>query len=96
MSSGFGTQAESLLARLAGATALPPASDETQAKAADGPLPASCLAASWLPAPARQVFARAGPGSSTGPSRWPGLPSVIMSDARGRSMASPAVLIRAG
>ena len=40
----------------------------------------------------RQVFARAGPGPSTGPPGCPGLPKSVMSDERGRSMASPAIL----
>ena len=95
-SHGLGTQTGSLLALLAVATARPPASNETHASAAQGRLPASCLAASWLPASVRQVFARAGPGPSTGPPRCPGLPFVIISDERGQSVASPAVLIRAG
>jgi hypothetical protein len=94
-SNGFGTQAASLSALLAVATVLPPASNETHAKHAHGKLPASCLAASWLPASVRQVFARAGPGPSTGPPRWPGLLSVMMSDERGQRVACPAVLIRA-
>jgi hypothetical protein len=68
----------------------PPAPNVMQAEAAHARLPAS-----WLPASERQVFARAGPHSSTGPPRCPGLPTSVMSDARGRSMASPAVLIRA-
>lgn len=76
-SNDFGTQAASLLARVGVATALPPASNETPAKAAYGRLPASCRAASWLPASVRQVFARAGPGSSTGPPNRPGPQMVI-------------------
>jgi hypothetical protein len=61
-----------------------------QAEAAHGRLPAS-----WLSASRQHVFARAGPGSSTGPPYCPGLPRSVMCDARGRSTASPAVLIRA-
>jgi hypothetical protein len=92
---GFGapvapSATETLLAREAAAHALPPASNGMHADAAHAVSPAS-----WLPASLRQVFARAGPGPSTGPPGWPGLPSSIMSDARGRSMAGPAVLIRA-
>jgi hypothetical protein len=83
------------LVRQDGARALPPASNEMQAEAAHGRLPGSGLTASGLTASGRHVFARAGPGPSTGPPRCPGLPNFIMSDARGRSMASPAVLIRA-
>jgi hypothetical protein len=72
------------------ANAPPPAPRAIQAEAAPATLPAS-----WLPASGRHVFARAGPGPSTGPPSCPGLPNAIMSNERGRSMASPAVLIRA-
>jgi len=68
----------------------PPAPNAVQAEAAHARLPAS-----WLSASRQQVFARAGPSPSTGPPSRPGLPASIMSDARGRSMASPAALIRA-
>jgi len=74
----------------ADANAPPPAGNVMQADAAHAGLPASRLSASW-----RHVFARAGPGPSTGPPGCPGVPNLLMSDARGRSMASPAVLIRA-
>jgi len=93
---GFGTPAsattatEALLQRQAVATALPPAPRVMQADAAHARLPAA-----WLAASRQQVFARAGPGSATGPPRCPGLPATIMFDARGRSMAGPAILIRA-
>ena len=73
---GFGapaaaTATEALLAREAAAHALPPASSEMQADAAQ-----AMLSASWLPTSLRQVFARAGPGPSTGPPGWPGLPTL--------------------
>jgi len=93
---GFGTSAsattatEALLQREAVANALPPAPRVMQAEAAHARLPAS-----WLAASRQHVFARAGPGSATGPPRCPGLPTSIMSEARGRSMAGPAILIRA-
>jgi len=90
---GFGAFAPattSLVAQQAAANAPAPAAKVAQAVAAHARLPAS-----WFAAPVRQVFARAGPGPSTGPPRGPGLPTPIMFDARGRSMASPAVLIRA-
>src|SRR5580658_8059247 len=67
------------------------AARSVQAEAAQVRLPAS-----WLAASRQHVFARAGPGLSTGPPFGPGLHKSNMSDARGRSMASPAVLIRAG
>jgi hypothetical protein len=53
------------------------------------------LPASWLAASRQHVFARAGPGFSTGPPNCPVLLKSIMFDARGRSMASPAILIPA-
>jgi hypothetical protein len=90
---GFGACAPattSLVAQQAAANAPAPAAKVAQAVAAHARLPAS-----WFAPPVRQVFARAGPGPSTGPPRGPGLPTPIMFDARGRSMASPAVLIRA-
>jgi hypothetical protein len=62
----------SLLQRQAVANALPP--HAMQAEAAHARLPASCrLSASWLSASERHVFARAGPGPSTGPPSGPGL-----------------------
>jgi hypothetical protein len=97
MVAGFGARAAapaaSLLPPQAGGGALPPpAPSAVQAEAAR---PASWLPASWLPKSGRQVFARAGPGPSTGPPGCPRLPNSVMSDERGRSMASPAILIRA-
>jgi hypothetical protein len=85
----------SLLQPQAGGGALPPAPSAVQAEAAHARLPGSRLSGSWLPASGRQVFARAGPGPSTGPPGCPGLPNRVMSDERGRSTASPAILIRA-
>jgi hypothetical protein len=90
---GFGAPAmttASLLQFQAEASALPPAPHAGQAKAAHAALPAS-----WLAASRRQFFARAGPGPSTGPPRRPDA-ITVMSNARGQSMAGPAVLIRAG
>jgi hypothetical protein len=61
------------------ANAPPPAPSVVQAEAAHARLPASCrlpasrLPVSWLSASERHVFARAGPGPSTGPPSWPGL-----------------------
>jgi hypothetical protein len=104
MVAGFGARAAaptaSLLQPKAGGGALPPAPNAVRAEAAHARLPASWLPASWLPGSwlpesVRQVFARAGPGASTGPPGCPGLPNRVMSDKRGRSMASPAILIRA-
>ena len=95
---GFGVPTPAtptLLEQQAVANALPPAPYAMQAEAAHARLPASWLPASWLAASGRQVFARAGPSPSTGPPRWPGLPTSIMSYARGQSVACPAVLIRA-
>jgi hypothetical protein len=81
----------SLLEQQAVANALPPpAPDVVQAEAAHARLPAS-----WTAASVRQIFARAGPGPSTGPPSCPELAISIMFDARGRSMASPAIPIRA-
>ncbi|HEY3846437.1 MAG TPA: hypothetical protein VGL95_04935 [Acetobacteraceae bacterium] len=85
----------SLLQPQAGGGALPPAPNAVQVAAAHAQGPASRVAASWLPESWWQVFARAGPGPSTGPPGCPGLPNSVMSNERGRSMASPAVLSRA-
>jgi hypothetical protein len=79
-----------LLKQLAGANVPPSASHEMHAEAAHARLPAA-----WLAASRQYVFARAGPHPPTGPPHCPGLPTAIMSDARGRSTASPAALIRA-
>ena len=68
----------------------PPPPNAVQAEATHARLPESWLSAAW-----RQVFARAGPGPPTGPPGCPGLLTAVMSDARGRSTAGPAVLIRA-
>jgi hypothetical protein len=92
---GFGAPAAataSLVQPQAVAGALPPAPtpNARQTEAAHARSPAS-----WLAASGRQIFARAGPGPSTGPPRRPGLPISFMSNARGQSMAGPAVLIRA-
>jgi len=81
---------DALLQRQAAAEAPAPALHVVQAEAAHARSPAS-----WSAASVRQIFARAGPGPSTGPPNCPRLPTAIMSDARGRSMASPAILIRA-
>jgi hypothetical protein len=65
MSRGFGapvTATEALLQREAAANAVPPVPNATQIVATHAPLPAP-----WLSASVRQVFARAGPGPSTGP-----------------------------
>jgi hypothetical protein len=88
--SAYAAATTSLLEQQAVANAPRPAPGAMQTEAAHARLPAS-----WLAASVRQVFARAGPGPSTGPPGCPGLPNSVMSDARGRSMASPAVLIRA-
>jgi len=69
--SAFAPATTSPLERQAVAHALPPAPNPMHAEAAHGRLPAS-----WLPASVRQVFARAGPGPSTGPPRCPGLPNL--------------------
>ena len=93
---GFGTPASAtaatdlLVQQDAIAHALPPVEHVVQAETAHARLPAS-----WLAASRQQVFARAGPSPSTGPPNCPGSRTPIMSDARGRSMASPAILIRA-
>ncbi len=79
-----------LVQRLAVTNAPPPTPTVMPAEAAHARLPAS-----WLAASVRQIFARAGPCPPTGPPGRPGA-NTIMSDARGRSMASPAILIRAG
>jgi hypothetical protein len=98
---GFGAYAPAPAARIALleqqaiASAPPPAPNAMPAEPAHARLPASRLPASWLAASVRQVFARAGPCPSTGPPGCPGLQTATMSDARGRSMASPAGLIRA-
>jgi len=90
---GFGAFAPataSPLEQQAVADAAPPAPKVVQEVGAHARLPAS-----WLATSRQQVFARAGPGPSTGPPGWSGTAYIFMSDARGRSMASPAVLIRA-
>ncbi len=71
MSPGFGAPAAataSLWQLQAVANAPPPAPHAMRAEAAHARLPAS-----WLTASARHIFARAGPGPSTGPPRCPGL-----------------------
>jgi hypothetical protein len=88
--SAFAPAPARLVAQPVAADAPAPAAKVVQAVAAHARLPAS-----WLAASRQHVFARAGPGLSTGPPRWPGLLTSIMFDARGRSMASPAILIRA-
>ncbi len=89
---GFGvpTPTATLLQREAVANAAPPAPNAMQPEAAHARLPASWVSAAW-----RQVFARAGPCPPTGPPGCPGLLTAAMSDARGRSTAGRAVLIRA-
>jgi hypothetical protein len=90
---GFGAPAApaaTLLEQQAAANPLPPAPHAVPAEAAHARSPAS-----WLSASVRQVFARAGPSPSTGPPRCPGVANSLMLDARGRSTAGPAVLIRA-
>jgi hypothetical protein len=79
-----------LLAQDAVAHAVPAVPGVMQGEAAHARLPAS-----WLSTARPHVLARAGPLPSTGPPDCPGLLTSLMSDARGRSMASPAVLIRA-
>jgi hypothetical protein len=78
--------------------------DAVPADAVHARLPASCrLPTSWLSASWRQVFARAGPDPPAGlqaaragcPGLLPGTAKPVMPDARGRSTAGPAVLIRA-
>jgi hypothetical protein len=82
MIAGFSAHAAATAALLqpqAVASALPPAPSAMRAEAAHVRLPASCrlpasrLPASWLSASGWHVFARAGPGPSTGPPSWPGL-----------------------
>ena len=81
MIAGFSAPAAATASLLqqAAANALPPAPSAMQTEAVHARLsasrlPASCrLPASWVPASGRQVFARAGPGPSTGPPSWPGL-----------------------
>jgi hypothetical protein len=73
---GFGayaaaTATASLLEQQAVANATPRATNAMQAEAAHARLPVS-----WLPASARQIFARAGPDPSTGPPSCPGLPTL--------------------
>jgi hypothetical protein len=87
---GFGAFAATLPPPQPAVDAAPPVPAAVQAEAAHSRLPAS-----WFAASVRQVFARAGPGSATGPPGCPVLPTAVMSDARGRSMAGPAVLIPA-
>jgi hypothetical protein len=79
------------LARLqAAANAPPPAGNVMQAEAAHARSPAS-----WLSAPWRQVFARAGPCTSTGQPGSRGPRNTVTTEERGQDMACPAVLIRA-
>jgi hypothetical protein len=106
---GFGIPAAapaSLLEQQAAANALPGAPHAIQGEAANAMQTEAAHAmragaaharspASWLTASEWHVYARAGPGPPTGPPNCPGLLTSIMSDARGRSMASPAILIRA-
>ncbi|HTB47099.1 MAG TPA: hypothetical protein VK741_26010, partial [Acetobacteraceae bacterium] len=72
MSRGFSAPATATAAPLQlqdVANAAPPAPNAMQAEAAHARVPAS-----WFSTSVRQVFARAGPGPSTGPPRCPGLP----------------------
>jgi hypothetical protein len=104
---GFGVPAPTttLLQRVAVASAAPPAPNAVRAEVAHAEAAHAearhaeaahvRLAAPWRLASVRQVFARAGPGPSTGPPRCPGLPTLSCLNARGRSTAGPAVLIRA-
>jgi hypothetical protein len=83
-----------LLSRQAVAHAPPAAPNGARAEAAHVLWPAS-----WSPASWRQFLAPvgAGPPTTTGPpasAAW--VANSVMSDARGRSTAGPAVLIRAG
>ena len=99
---GFGVPAPTttLLQRVAVASAAPPApnavraevapADAVNAEAAHARLPPS-----WRIASVRPPFARAGPSPSTGPPGCAGLPTLSCLNARGRSTAGPAVLIRA-
>jgi hypothetical protein len=99
---GFGVPAPTttLLQRVAVASAAPPAPNAVQAEVA----PADAVNAeaaharlppSWRLASVRPPFARAGPSPSTGPPGCAGLPTLSCLNARGRSTAGPAVLIRA-
>jgi hypothetical protein len=98
---GFGIPAAapaSLLEQQAVANAAPRAPSAVEADAANAShaeAAHSRLPASWLAVSEWHVFARAGPTSPTGPPNWPGPLTSITFDARGRSMASPAILIRA-
>ena len=80
----------SLLEQQAVANAPPPAPNAMQAEAAHARLPAS-----WLPASVAAGVCTRRPASVDRAARLPGTANTVMSDARGRSMASPAVLIRA-
>jgi hypothetical protein len=98
MGAGFSAPAAATasLTQLQDAASAPtPPPNAMQAEASHARLPASWLPASWLPATARHVFARAGPGPPPGPPGLPETANTIASDARGRSMASLAILIRA-
>ena len=88
--SAFAPAATRLVEQRVAADTAAPAANVVQAVATHARLPAS-----WLAASRQHVFARAGPGLSTGPPNCPVLPTSIMSYARGQSMACPAVLIRA-
>jgi hypothetical protein len=70
------TATASLLARQAVANPLPPAPGFTQAEAMPPAAAHARSPASWVSATGRQVFARAGPGPSTGPPRCLGLPNL--------------------
>jgi hypothetical protein len=84
---GFGMTATptSLLEQQVAGNALPPVSRVLQTAAAHARMPTS-----WLATSVRQVFARAGPGPSTGPPRCPGPPilSCVMHGA-GARLAPP-------
>jgi hypothetical protein len=72
---GFGAPAAataSLPQLQAVANVAPPTPSAMQAESVHARLHASWLPASWLSASGRQVFARAGPGPSTGPPSLPG------------------------
>jgi hypothetical protein len=89
---GFGVPAEpvaSLLQSAAVADSPPPTPGAVPAETAHAKLPAS-----WLSAARWHGFARAGPDPPPGRT-LPGSAIPVMSDARGQSMAGPAVLIRA-
>ena len=93
---GFGVPAAataSLLQRQAVANTAPPAPNAMPAEATHAKLPfllASVVAAGFCPCRPRSAGRAA---SRRGP--LPGTTNLVMSDARGRSTASPAVLIRA-